>query len=241
MKFLSVLAIAAMLVLASCGRDRTEGNDAPPIPKPDALPTTVTAAPAPAPSPVPPPQVNGPKLMPVDEAKKDPTFLSFRERLLDAVRRHDAEAVVAAADPKIRTSFGEGGGAEALRQMLRQPQVWTDLEQILTLGGSFQEQSFWAPYVYSAWPESQDAFTFVAVIAENVPLRQSPTGAAIATLAYDIVQRAGDPHDGWQEVKLADGRTGFVEAKFIRSPIAYRAGFNKEGDRWRMTAFVSGD
>jgi hypothetical protein len=231
----------AVLILAACGRDRAE-NDVPPVSPSKALPATVTTAPP----PTPPPQqqarpVSGLKLLPVDEAKQDPSFVAYRAKLLDAVRRHDVDAVVAAADPKIRTSFGDSGGAEILRQMLTRPERWSDLEQILSLGGSFREQSFWAPYVYSAWPESADSFSFVAVIAKDVPLRASPNGPPIATLAYDVVQRVGDPHDGWQEVKVDDGRTGFVESKFVRGPIGYRAGFNKEGGTWRMTALVSGD
>ncbi len=245
-----------MLILCACGRDRAENTDAPPIATPDALPSTITTASstettvttettattsttAPA-----APQVNGPKLTPVDDAKKDPSLAAFRDDLLAAVRRHDVDAVVAAADPKIRTSFGAGGGVEVLRQMLQRPETWADLEQILSLGGTFvagSREAFFAPYVYSAWPESHDAFTALAVIAENVPLKESPTGPAIATLAYDVVDRVGDPHDGWQKIKLSDGRTGFVETKFIRSPIGYRAGFNKTGKNWRMTALVAGD
>ena len=199
--------------------------------------TTATATPA-------APQVTGPKLTPIDEAKKDPSLAAFRDGLLAAVRRHDVDAVVAAADPKIRTSFGAGGGAEVLRQMLQRPETWTDLEQILSLGGTFvagSREAFFAPYVYSAWPEAHDAFTALAVIAENVPLKESPTGATTATLSYNIVDRVGDPHEGWQKIKLSDDRTGFVETKFLRSPIGYRAGFNKSGKNWRMTALVAGD
>jgi len=192
-----------------------------------------------------PPALDGPKLLPVDEAKLDPSLVIFLDRLRTAVRNHDVAATVAAADPKIRTSFGNDGGAESLRQMLQQPETWTDLDQILGLGGTFLEGSerlaFWAPYVYSKWPEEHDSFKSLAVITENVPLRQSPTGPAIATLAYDILERVGDPRDGWQEVKASDGRTGFVEKKFVRGPIGYRAGFNKEGGSWRMTALVAGD
>jgi hypothetical protein len=246
-RFMKTVLTLAVLILCACGRDRAEqAADGPPISTPDALPATATTAPPPATGTTAPPapaQVNGPKLAPVDEAQKDPSLAAFRDQLLDAVRRHDIDAVVAAADPKIRTSFGAGGGTGVLRQMLERPGTWADLEQILSLGGSFMggRESFWAPYVYSAWPESRDAFTSLAVIAENVPLKQSPSGATVATLAHDIVDRIGDPHDGWQEIKLADGRTGFVETKFIRSPVGYRAGFNKTGDRWRMTALVAGD
>lgn len=191
--------------------------------------------------------VQGPKLPPVDETAKDPTLVAFRDQLLAAVRRRDADAVVALADPKIRTSFGDGGGADALRTALQKPGVWEDFEQLLSQGGSFQGESFWAPYVYSAWPDAQDAFTSLAITGENVPLRESrdASSRAIATLSYDIVQRGGEPgrdEGNWRQVKTADGHTGWVEAKYVRSPIGYRAGFlkNKEG-QWRMNALVAGD
>jgi hypothetical protein len=193
------------------------------------------------------PPSNGPKLTPVDEAGKDASLLAFRDQLVAAVRRRDADAVIALADPKIRTSFGGGGGSEDLRRALQQPGVWEDFEQLLSQGGSFVGESFWAPYVYSAWPDAHDAFTSLAITGENVPLRESrdPSSRAIATLSHDIVQRAGEPgrdEGDWRQVKTADGHTGWVEAKHVRSPVGYRAGFlkNKEG-AWKMNALVAGD
>ena len=209
--------------------------------------TETTVPPPAAPEPPAAPVVKGPKLMPVDEATKDPSLVAFREELLAAVRRRDADAVIALADPKIRTSFGGGGGAQDLRKNLGQPGVWEDLERLLTQGGSFQGESFWAPYVYSSWPEAHDAFASLAITGENVPLRESADASApaVATLSYDIVQRAGDvgrDPGAWQNVKTADDRTGWVESRFARSPVGYRAGFlkNNEG-KWRMNALVAGD
>ena len=210
--------------------------------------TTSSSAPPPtAPEPPAAPVAKGPKLMPVDEASKDPSLVAFRDELLAAVRKRDADAVVALADPKIRTSFGGGGGAAGLKRNLGQPGVWEDFERLLTQGGAFQGESFWAPYVYSSWPDAHDAFTSLAITSENVPLRESADANApvVATLSYDIVQRAGDvgrDPGAWQNVKTSDGRTGWVESRFVRSPVGYRAGFlkNKEG-KWRMNALVAGD
>lgn len=190
------------------------------------------------------PVVQGPKLAPVDEAGKDPSLVAFREELITAVRSRNADAVIALSDPKIRTSFGDGGGSEAIRTL--KPEVWKNFELLLSQGGSFQGDSFWAPYVYSAWPDAHDAFDSLAITGENVPLRESrdASSRAIATLSRDIVQRAGEPGDqgDWQQVKTADGHTGFVEARYVASPIGYRAGFlkNKDG-QWKMNALVAGD
>jgi hypothetical protein len=37
------------------------------------------------------------------------------------------------------------------------------------------------------------------------------------------------------------GKKGFVKAEFVRSPIDYRAIFEKKGRNWKLTAFVAGD
>lgn len=182
--------------------------------------------------------------MPVDEASQDATFVAYRDELLAAVRARDAESVVALADPNIRTSFGDDGGADALRKKLAETETWADFEQLLSLGGTFrgeaESRSFWAPYVYSAWPEEHDAFTSLAVIGKDVPLRTSNAANAetVALLSYDIVMRA---EGSGVNVKTADGRTGFVDPAMLRSPVGYRAGFMKSGGRWRMTALVAGD
>ena len=182
--------------------------------------------------------------MPVDEAPREPSLVAYRAALLAAVRARDVERVIALSDPDIRTSFGDDGGSAQLRRRLARPELWEDLEHLLTMGGTFRgeaiERSFWAPYVYSAWPDGYDAFTHVAVIAAEVPLRasQEADARAIALLSYDIVERPGGRGGN---VRTADGRDGWVDPKHLRSPIGYRAGFARRGESWRMTALVAGD
>ncbi len=191
-----------------------------------------------------PPTVAGPRLAFADEASRDASFAAYRDQLLAAVRARDAKTVLALSDPNVRTSFGGGGGRADLEQAL-QDEVWGELEQLLALGGTFRDGMFWAPYVYSAWPESHDAFETLAVIADDVLLRESAdaNAPAIANLSRDLVTRASEPGDpgAWTKVTTADGKTGFVESKFVRSPVDYRAGFKRTADGWRMTAFVAGD
>jgi hypothetical protein len=188
----------------------------------------------------------GPKLMPVDEAPNDPSLVAFRNELLDAVRRRDVDAIVALSDPKIGTSAGEGkpGGVARLRLLLRHDEVMEDLERLLTQGGKFRRNGeFMAPYVSIAWPHSHAAFPFLAVTGENIPLRDFPevNAPVLATLSYDIVERK-EKKGEWQQVKTADGHTGWVEASAVRSAILdFRAAFKKIDGRWKMTALVSGD
>ena len=221
----------ALLLLAACAREVDEPDSSTTRPLDDA-PTRSTPA---------PPAVTGPRLPFVDEAPNDPTFAAYRDQLLAAVRARDTKTLLALADPHIRTSFGGDGGHASLTD-----DHWRALEQILPLGGTFRDGMFWAPYVYSAWPESHDAFESLAVIADNVPLRASgdANAPAIATLSRDIVKRAGQPGADpgpWTKVTTADGKTGFVESQYVRSPVDYRAGFTKTPDGWRMSTLVAGD
>jgi hypothetical protein len=196
------------------------------------------------------PQVLGPKLLPVDEGAGDPSFAKYREELLAEVRSRNTEAVAARVDPNIRTTFGDGGGLDDFRKVLAQPGRWESLERALTLGGRFvgegETRSFWAPYVYSAWPDRHDAFESLVVTGENVPLRESAAddGRVVATLTHDIVTRVEPGADlaaPFVQVKTADGLTGFVSTSAVLSPVGYRAGFMKKDGEWRMNAFVAGD
>jgi hypothetical protein len=251
-----VIALALSLALA-CSREESASKTTAETTSPSSTETsatttvstttrrTTTLAPAPAPAGAEP--VAGPKLAPVDQGSSDASFAAFREKLRAAVKARDAKAVAALVDPKIRTSFGDGGGVADFEKTLARPGSFEMLDQLLSLGGTFlgegDSRSFWAPYVYSTWPEERDAFTHVAVIGENVPLRKTPDANAevIATLSHDIVERPKYTEEAWQQVKTADGRGGYVETKQIWSPVGYRAGFNKKNGEWKMTALVAGD
>lgn len=255
----TLAAATLLLSLATACREAPEPprqSAAPPPSATTAEPAVSTAETVTIPKATePPPDIDvipatrGQKLRPVDEGKDDASFAAFRERILAAVRKHDAAAVIAASDPAIRTSFGGGGGAKDLQRLLERPEIWSELETILSLGGKFAgegaDRTFWAPYVYSAWPDGQDAFTALAVISDDTALRELAEGSSRvrATLSYDIVERLGQPVAGakWISVKTADGRTGFVDASTVRSPIAYRAGFVRRGGPWKMNALVAGD
>lgn len=196
----------------------------------------------------------GRKLMPVDEASEDKTFLAFRDRLLEAAKRRDTKFVMSAVHPRIRNSFGDNGGAREFRRKWKpenpDSELWETLVEILRLGGSFREagkgRDFWAPYVYSNFPEDLDAFEYMAVTGENVNVRQrpDPASAVISTLSYDLVKAPdGLPHKagGWTKIITPGGEEGFVSGRFLRSSVDYRAAFTKVNGRWMMSALVAGD
>lgn len=192
------------------------------------------------------------ELLPVDEAAKEPGFKEFRDKLLRAVGRKDGAYLLGALAPDILNSFGGGGGKnEFARQWsLDSPhsKIWKELGWILTHGGSFSaDGSFCAPYVYSIWPHNYDPFEYAAVIAGAAPVRKTRSKASgvIARFRYEIVKVLDQR---WQEKKpeelvrvKGDSVEGFLPASGLRSPIDYRACFEKRKDRWVMAILVAGD
>lgn len=197
------------------------------------------------------------KLPPRDEARQDPSFLAFRQRLREAVRKKDRAYLLKVIDPQIRVNFGEGGGAKEFAHQWKLESnsslLWKTLEEVLALGGTFsgagREREFAAPYTYSAFPEKLDAFEHFCVTAPDVPLRAKAEARAriVTRLNYEIVRQAAVPRGvkppgaAWLYVSTAAGKRGFVARQQVRSPVDYRAFFSKRNGAWRMTALVAGD
>jgi hypothetical protein len=197
------------------------------------------------PSAIPP---SGPRLLPRDEAASKPDFFAFRSQLQKAVALKDAEAVLKIAEPGVLLDFGGGAGIELLQKFINDPErdFWGEFGRALAMGGTFNaEGGFLAPYVHSAWPDAFDPFGCMAVTGRAVRLREKPTTAsrALARLDFDIVEpiRKEPETSGWRLVQLANGLTGYVASRYLRSPIAYRAWFVFAGGVWRLRAFISGD
>jgi hypothetical protein len=189
-------------------------------------------------------------LKPVDQAVKRPDFFSFRAQLMVAVARRDTAALLDSLDKNIKNSFGDNNGIEAFRQIWepdsRQSRLWETLGETLALGGSFdREGAFTAPYVFSRWPEEVDAFTHAAIVAADVRARVTAKASAptVATLSFTIVEQAESQaaDESTVQIRLPGGKAAFVDRRFIRSPVDYRAVFTKTDGKWRMTAFLAGD
>jgi hypothetical protein len=198
------------------------------------------------------------RLRPIDEGQQDPGFRTFRQKLLEAISRKDAKFLLSIVDPNIQISFGGDEGIHAFRELWKpedvNSEIWNTLAQLLRLGGTFGESKseFWAPYVFSRFPNNYDGFDISVIIAKDVRVRSEPNDKApmITSLSYDIVLNlsGGDSPEpknkadlAWVRIRLPDGREGFVNAQFIRSPTDYRAGFKKTGGKWLLTHLVAGD
>ena len=194
------------------------------------------------------------KLYPVDEAAKDPSFFAFRSRLLQAIQKKDSAFLLSIVDPAIENNFGGDNGLAHFKTIWHPERatspVWSELMRTLALGGKFgSDKSYAAPYLFNGFPEKLDAFVHSAIIDDSVRVRKEPNtrSAVIRTLSFDIVKLGQEKATSsassrqWVPVVLEDGQKGYVAAEYIRSPIDYRAIFEKKNGKWIMTAFIAGD
>lgn len=188
-------------------------------------------------------------LLPVDEAVTRPDFFAFRAQLQAALARRDLDAVLPMISPDVKLSFGGDHGMEGLMLMWRpraaDSELWGTLSQVLALGGTFDGDMFAAPYVYSRWPRDVDPFEHVALVAADVPVRTAPRedAAVLVRGSFDVLPlvRTNTEVEGWTAVRAGNGGTGYVAAALARSPIDYRAFFERRDGRWQMVIFLAGD
>ena len=199
---------------------------------------------------------------PVDEGKLDPSFAAFRAKLIDAAERRDAKFILSILDPKINLSFGGQQGIADFRSMWKVEsggkEFWAEFLPVIKNGGTFVRENgkrtnlFYAPYTFNTFPEDLDGFEHFAIFGSKVNLRESPDSESkiIARLSYNVVKhepdllgRGGETGKvgGWQKVKTLGGLVGYVRSEYVRSPIDYRAGFEKKRGVWKMVTFIAGD
>lgn len=199
-------------------------------------------------------------VLPVDEAKQDASFFAFREKLIDAAERRDAAFIMSILDPKIELSFGGDAGIADFKRIWKitskNSEFWDIFLKVIRNGGSFSRQggitTFYAPYTFGGFPEDLDAFEHEVIFGRNVNLREGPDADSpvVASLSYNIVkvdyknsvkEKAGEERYSWLRIETLGGKKGFVKSEFVRSPIDYRAGFEKKRGVWKMVAFIAGD
>ena len=198
---------------------------------------------------------------PVDEAAQDASFLAFRKKLIEATEKKDWQFVYSIVDRKSNTSFGNDTGFAAFkgRYDLRDKNstFWKEFPTVIKNGGAFVGEGrnrmnlFNAPYTFSSWPDDLDSFENHVIFGENVNLRKEPAANSeiVARLSYNIVKiepetlpKSGrSEYPGWWKVATLGGLKGFVKSEFVRSPIDYRAGFEKKRGVWKMIFFIAGD
>lgn len=198
------------------------------------------------------------KLPPVDEGARDASWVSFKNRLLDALDKKDRKFVLGLIDKNVRNSFDGTRGLDEFRKLwgfdAEDTPLWRELSAALFLGSAYRKPAkgpaeLCAPYVLAKWPGNIDPHTSGAIIARDVLVKAAPSGAAatLATLEYDIVtvtdwdtaDEAADAKQRWVRVRVKAGE-GYVPEEQIRSPIEHTACFVKGPAGWRLVAMGAG-
>jgi hypothetical protein len=199
----------------------------------------------------PPAEARARAIPPNDECVADRDFARYRAELLDVLARRDAEALRPLVAENVFFSFGGGEGradfftewglADPLRSGL-----WTELAETLMLGCAREGETMVAPFAFARWPEFDGiGMSYLALPGAELYARPARYTDPIARLAWDVVEEVGSDGDetesGWRRVRLADGRTGYVNEAELRIDIDYRAIFERRGERWALATFVAGD
>jgi len=203
-------------------------------------------------------------VMPTDDAKQDASFLAFRTKLIAAVERHDANFIIGIIDPKIQLSFGGDAGIADFKKLWKVEQktskFWAAMLPVIKNGGHFDKvvpgvKRFEAPYTFGGFPTDLDSFEYSVIFGSKVRLRRSGglDAPIVEELSFNIIKvdfensvrskgsSDDDPQYDWLKITTLGGKTGFVKAEFVRSPIDLRAGFEKKRGVWKMVFFIAGD
>lgn len=180
-------------------------------------------------------------------------FGAFIAELQKAVKEKNVDAVLAATDPHIKTSFGPDNGKDvfiarySLNLSPESSTFWDKMTTILNLGidaTQTKADEVIYPCTFGDLPKTdwiavQHAdrmpFGYKVVVAGDTMLTNDK-GETIRPLElYETVLVEED------RLKTHDGLTGFADQQKLRSPLDHRAIFNRIDGAWKMTAFVAGD
>ncbi len=187
------------------------------------------------------------RFAPRDECRDIEGASDFRMRLTEAVRLRDADAVAALAADDVHLDFGGGAGSAELKSRLNDPEreLWPALDQLLTLGCAANEEGgVTIPWFFAQDLGGTDPYGSLLVMGEDVPVLTEPRASAerLDTVSWDLVEAAAyDPDAPFQEIKVADGGSGFIASDKLRSVIDYRLIASSRNGRWRITSFIAGD
>ncbi len=196
------------------------------------------------------------QIPPVDDAKQDPSLLSFRQQLTAAVKKRDDRYIKEILAPNVKFGLGAAEGKyEFLRnyQFLKKDAAfWKQFESAITHGGTLSKASegkaaeFNAPYArfdQLTDSQSQSANEWGLVADKNVALRDRPddSAAKVTVLNYDLVQVPSSKPivEDWMKVIVQGGKTGFVHRPNLILRSDPYATFQQDHGHWRLTWFGS--
>jgi hypothetical protein len=192
---------------------------------------------------------------PINEAARDPALVKVLSALIAAAKARDFRRLSPHIAERIQLDFGGGAGrGEFGRRLAKQGTLWDELVWVLEHGGNFEKDgTFSAPYTFNADVGELDPFESGILVdkvtAHTQPRSDAPVAAQLdrsVVKVTDWKRTESTPSPfyrrrDWVQIELADKRKAWVQAKYVRSGVDYRAGFTKTRGVWKMTTFIAGD
>jgi len=264
MKRLLILCMAALLLLSACSQTKN-GPAEPPSTTELALEEAPTTA-----KPVPTKTWNTQfavtehKLPPPKQALSA-EFEAFYKEFTAAVSDRNMKYIDSILDDEVSSSFGGDLGKAYFHEYWDNAKkqsgrgLWDVLGDIVALGGVYYSQKserypsygncFVAPYTYTGEFEGLDGFDYFVVIDKGVPVytEESTESEVVTTLDYRILEfRHSDDFwpkgpDDFVSVTTLAGPAGYIQKKYLRSPIDYRLCIEQKDGGWKLLWLIAGD
>ncbi len=193
------------------------------------------------------------QLVPIDETNEDPSFASFKIKLMKAIQSKDSLFIKKILSEDVIYSFGadperknatEGFMNYYKINSKKETSFWKDLSRTINLGCTMFEKTFTCPYVYSKWPDKYDSFSYIAVIEKKAVIRSKPidTAPKIKSVNYEILKLAPEQKkNDWYTIDLGVKKIGYLAKADGRSSTDFRVEFQKISTGWTLKYFIAGD
>lgn len=192
---------------------------------------------------------------PINEAPRDPALVKALAAMIAAAKARDFRRLSPHVAERIQLDFGGGAGrTEFARRLAKQRTLWDELLWVLEHGGNFEKDgTFSAPYTFNADVGELDPYESGVLVdkvtAHARPRSDAPVAAQLDRSVVKVTdwkrtESTPSPfyrRQDWVQIELADKRKAWVQAKYVRSSVDYRAGFTKSRGVWKMTTFIAGD
>jgi hypothetical protein len=201
-----------------------------------------------------------------NEIVQDASFAQFAAKLQQAIRDRDVQYVTSVL-PKDGVAIGYTRPTKIADLKLNNPQsdFWGILAYTTangcarshlkdspawlcsTVAGDFERQypvpknGNWMDYMLQQ----------VIVLGQNVNVRSQPNrnGTVVSTLSYEVVRSnpkvtgsfSRNPLVGWTPVTLNNGKTGYVNNRYVYFPLGDTLQVEKRQNQWQITHVLAGD
>ena len=185
---------------------------------------------------------------PRDEcASSLPGFPAFRFAVMAAIDARDSDALLALSHPGIELDYGGAAGLdEFARRLSADDTLWQELAALKSLGcASGSRNQAVMPWIFAHGVSGSDPVLAMMVNGNDIAIRTRPdeTAPAARRSGFDIVELTGTegPSNGFYEIALDDGATGYVAAGDLRALTGYRMMMKRGAAGWMIESVIAGD